>query len=321
MCLPFLLPDSSLWSSNSGQTLSLQTGSTAQDRCFNADSYSSKVFSVSPWICCMDYTASHPTQCLFASRTSGLAIRLHDLPALGFRRLQPSTVTVDLTLVALRVQNLGFQRVRVEPPIQFDPGKKDHGVTLTWPRSELASVTRSPNRTFPNLIRFLCSEPCMQRPLTAQSGQRLALLENGWYGLPSTSCVHYGSVLSPSSVLGRNLGLGTLTMDGVHGPMGGLQKGRLSTVILWCRRDLRVTDNPALNAALMVADNVVSFSWRPSESSGTPDFTSWHFAELSLFPHQIQLSYIEDPEVLSGYLYGSFMVPVAKLGWVGDKKF
>ena len=33
---------------------------------------------------------------------------------------------------------------------------------------------------------------------------------------------------------------------------------KLDLAILWCRRDLRVTDNPALNAALLLAKQVVS---------------------------------------------------------------
>lgn len=52
-------------------------------------------------------------------------------------------------------------------------------------------------------------------------------------------------------------------MEATNGGMDGLHKPRLGTVILWCRRDLRVTDNPALNAALLMAQNVVS----PSLSS------------------------------------------------------
>ena len=35
------------------------------------------------------------------------------------------------------------------------------------------------------------------------------------------------------------------------------EKQKLETAILWCRRDLRVTDNPALNAALQLAKKVV----------------------------------------------------------------
>jgi deoxyribodipyrimidine photolyase len=35
------------------------------------------------------------------------------------------------------------------------------------------------------------------------------------------------------------------------------EEQKLETAILWCRRDLRVTDNPALNAALQLAKRVV----------------------------------------------------------------
>ena len=36
-------------------------------------------------------------------------------------------------------------------------------------------------------------------------------------------------------------------------------KKKLETALLWCRRDLRVTDNPALNSALALAEHVVRF--------------------------------------------------------------
>lgn len=36
------------------------------------------------------------------------------------------------------------------------------------------------------------------------------------------------------------------------------EQPKIDTAILWCRRDLRVTDNPALTAALHLAKNVVS---------------------------------------------------------------
>ena len=45
---------------------------------------------------------------------------------------------------------------------------------------------------------------------------------------------------------------------------------RLDLAILWCRRDLRVTDNPALNAALQLAEQVVrNVAQRPYKYSST----------------------------------------------------
>ena len=47
------------------------------------------------------------------------------------------------------------------------------------------------------------------------------------------------------------------------GPVDGIapysREQKLDLAILWCRRDLRVTDNPALNAALLLAKQVVRF--------------------------------------------------------------
>lgn len=49
--------------------------------------------------------------------------------------------------------------------------------------------------------------------------------------------------------------MATGAIDGIA-PFQREQK--LDLAILWCRRDLRVTDNPALNAALLLAKQVVS---------------------------------------------------------------
>ena len=54
-------------------------------------------------------------------------------------------------------------------------------------------------------------------------------------------------------------------MTEVAGPtsepgISGSGQAKLDTVILWCRRDLRVTDNTALTAALQLGKNVVRTS-------------------------------------------------------------